>query len=145
MGQKSFISYATTLFLELLKFGLGQQLCILIQKQPLNEDLLIKHNLQALKSAHSQSARSRVKEKYLPELLYLKKDISPLERSETDLVLPKRNSGSETQVAKLGLASYYSDLIYQLIDFIVKIYYQLCCLAFHVSLEYAGLLSEGSF
>ena len=28
--------------------------------------------------------------------------ISPLERSEKDLVLPKRNSGGETREAKLG-------------------------------------------
>ena len=45
-------------------------------------------------------------------------------------------SKKRTLIAKLG---------FYLVNFIVKIYYQLCCLAFHVQLESPDLLSKGFF
>lgn len=46
---------------------------------------------------------------------------------------------------EISHATYYSGLIYHLINFIVKIYYNICCLILHVQLESSDLPSQGFF
>jgi hypothetical protein len=54
-----------------------------------------------------QICKNRGLKKVYSRTIVFKKDVSPLERSETDIVLPKRNSASETRQAKLELASLF--------------------------------------